>query len=363
MNEQEEQSNSEPNGQQPEAAADRELHLPQPTPPSYSPPPVSTPVSPDPQPPYAGQPPQQVPDALQPTPPPYGPQVPSASPYPGAPTGQQPVHSPAAAPYPQQGAPGQYAQQQPAQASQPGQQQPFSVPAGAPVPRKGLPVGAWIGIGAGAFVFVLLIAVGLVWFILAQTPSAEPIAPAPTTAPQVEPDTGTDRGASGERVSLDDPSNFSAGPFWGVPMESGWDIVRFDEQGVNEFKNSTAGCQFLTYQGFGPEGLTSADDRGATAETIGTAIQIGIPWNSTSMDFELVEDGTQDVEVDWAYPVEMQRYIAKYPSAEGERQRQMLLRVFMPSNIAMYAEVDCPASPAGDEAAKKVLDGLSLSEF
>ena len=67
--------------------------------------------------------------------------------------------------------------------------------------------------------------------------------------------------------------------------------------------------------------------------------------------------------VDWAYSVEMSRYVAIYPTADGDRQRQILLRTFMPDNLALYAEVDCPATPEGDKAAQSVLDGISITEF
>ena len=41
----------------------------------------------------------------------------------------------------------------------------------------------------------------------------------------------------------------------------------------------------------------------------------------------------------------------------------MLLRSFMPNNLALYAEVDCPATPEGDKAAQTILDGLTISEY
>ncbi len=189
--------------------------------------------------------------------------------------------------------------------------------------------------------------------------SRSPLPPATEELPEEDPNTSEQL----EVVTLDDVSNFAAGPYWGVPFEDGWDIVRFDEQGVNEFTNPTAGCQFLTYQGYGPEGLTSTDDRGATEETISTALQIGLPWTAATADPTVTMDGSFEVPVDWTYNVEMQRFLATYPSADGDRQRQMLLRSFMPNNLALYAEVDCPATAAGNEAAQVILDGLTITEY
>ena len=307
------------------------------------------------------QPPQPTPPVYAP-PPHLGPQPPQYAPPP-----QQ--SQPWAPSQPPQQQPGQFAQQpyataqqaQPGQPyAQPQQYAPGMPPTGAP-PRKGLPVGAWIGIGAGALVLLLIIALGIALPFMLKGPATPEPAPAPPTTevPEEEPETP----AQLDLVTLDDPSEFAAGPYWAVPFEDGWDIVRFDEQGVNEFKNVATGCMFFTYQGYGPEGLTATEDRGATEETLSTALQIGLPWTAATADPEVNPDGTVEMPVDWAYSVEMSRYVALYPTADGDHQRQILLRTFMPDNLALYAEVDCPATPEGDKAAQSILDGISITEF
>lgn len=381
----------------PPIPADDGLQPPQPTPPVYAPPPTQAPPHFGSQPPQYAPPPQQnqpwaqgQPQGFQPPQQQAGPQPPQfGQPQPPqqpgqfgqqppqfAPTGQQQLPQQpgqfAQQPYvtAQQAQPGQpYAQPQqyapgqplPGQPPQPGQQYaPGMPPTGAP-PRKGLPVGAWIGIGAGALVLLLIIALGIALPFLLKGPATSEPAPVPPTTevPEEEPETP----AQLDLVTLDDPSEFAAGPYWAVPFEDGWDIVRFDEQGVNEFKNLATGCMFFTYQGYGPEGLTATEDRGATEETLSTALQIGLPWTAATADPEVNPDGTVEMPVDWAYSVEMSRYVAIYPTADGDRQRQILLRTFMPDNLALYAEVDCPATPEGDKAAQSVLDGISITEF
>lgn len=367
------QHDQSPN-QSPPTESHHDLQPPQPTPPVYAPPPHlgSQPpqYAPPPQQNQPWAPSQQSPQQAAPQQPQFGqPQAPQQPPQ-FAPTGQQPPQHPgqfAQQPYvtaPQAQPDQPYAQPQqyaPGQQPQPGQQYAPGVPPAAAPPRKGLPVGAWIGIGAGALVLLLVLVVGIgMAFVLNKPAAAPPLPEAPTTeVPEEEPETP----AQLDLVTLDDPSNFSAGPYWGVPFEDGWDIVRFDVEGVNEFKNVTLGCQFLTYQGYGPAGLTSTDDRGATEETVSTALQIGIPWTAATADPEVKPDGTVEMSVDWAYSVEMQRYVALYPTADGDRQRQILLRTFMPDNLALYAEVDCPATAEGDKAAQTILDGLTITEF
>lgn len=393
-----------------------ELQLPQPIPPVYAPPPVQGPPSFDTRSPYSGppqsaqQPPAQAqfpqaqptqqtgwpqPQQQAPGTPPvqpsngqvppsasqqYGPPQPGQAPYAQPQYGQQPQApqygqasqqptqpaQPGAWPSQAQQQPGaqQYAQgqQYPGQQYAQGQPQMAAGPTGVKPPRKGLPVGAWIGIGAGALVLLLVVIIGIGMAIMLNKPAAPDPLPAPPTidAPEPEaPETPTQL----DFVTLDDPADFTSGPYWGVPFEDGWDIVRFDEQGVNEFKNVTAGCMFFTYQGYGPEALKSTDDRGATEETLSTALQIGLPWDAATKSPEVNPDGTVEMPVDYAYSVEMSRYVALYPTADGDRQRQILLRTFMPDNLALYAEVDCPATADGDKVAQKILDGLTITEF
>lgn len=250
-----------------------------------------------------------------------------------------------------------YAQEQYAQGAQ--------LPPGATPPRKkGLPVGAWIGIGAGALVLLLVVALGI-WVVVGTArprvsdPMPLPTTEAPAEEPTEEPESPEPLGV----VTLDDTFDLTNGVYWGVPFISDWDVVRFDEQGVNEFSNAAVGCQFLSYQGLGAEGITSADDRGATEETIATALQIGIPWTSATASPEVNSDGSVELPVDYAFSAEFQRFVAKYPTAGGDRQRQMVLRAFMPDNIALYAEVDCPATAEGDAAAQEMLDGLTLTQY
>lgn len=343
------------------------LQPPQPTPPVYSPPPSF------------GPPPSQFAPAQ--APPVYGPpptQGQAGFPQPSMPQmpqQQQPTYQ---AP-PQQTPP----QQVPQQPGQPHLQQPYYAqqyvqgytggsaapggpgmpPSGLP-PRKGLPVGAWIGIGAGVLIVLLVLAVGI-GFVVTAASKPLPKAPQETSESKVPdpPKEEPEAPAELDLVTLDDASNFAAGPYWGVPFLDGWDIVRFDEQGVNEFKNATAGCSFYTFQGFGPENITAIDDRGASDQTLETALQIGLPWTAATASPEVNSDGSFEMPVDWQYSVEMQRYVAIYPTAEGDRKRQLLLRTFLPSKVAMYAEVECPSTPAGDKAAQEVLDGLTLTEF
>lgn len=368
--------------------ASHDLQPPQPTPPAYAPPPHfgSSPqyASPPQQNQAWAQAPQQFAPGGQPQQPqfaqPQAQQQPQPTPQqPEQFVQQQPQYAQPGQPQPgqfvqqpyataQQAQPGQpyaqpqqYAPGQPQQQPHPGPQYaPGMPPTGAP-PRKGLPVGAWIGIGAGALVLLLLIVLGIGAAIFANRPADPLPAPPPTEVPE---ETETPKPSDEFKVySLDETPDFSAGPFWAVPYLDGWDIVRLNEQGVNQFESVAQGCMYFTYQGLGPKGIPTNNDRKATEQTLETALQIGLPWTAATSNPEVLPDGSFEMPVDGAFAVEVQRFVANYPTADGERKRQILMRTLMPQNLAMYAEVDCPATASGDEAAQAVIDGLSFTEF
>jgi len=54
---------------------------------------------------------------------------------------------------------------------------------------------------------------------------------------------------------------------------------------------------------------------------------------------------------------------ADYTSSDGDRTRQIVMRTFMPDDIALYAEVDCPSSAEAEDAAQQMLDGLAITEY
>jgi len=232
-----------------------------------------------------------------------------------------------------------------------------------PPKKRGLPVGAWIGIAIGGVVLlgiISLVIALIVWLVLipkpTPVPETEPVPPVEVPGEDDAP-LPTD-----EVISLDAPSNFTSGPFWAVTYAADWDIVQFDVEGINEFSHAPTGCQFLSYQGYGDPNVTASDDRTATEDTIPTALQIGIPWDFT-VEPEVLVDGSVDVPVDYAYAVEMLKLRADYTSSDGDRTRQIVMRTFMPDDIALYAEVDCPSSAEAEDAAQQMLDGLAITEY
>lgn len=241
-----------------------------------------------------------------------------------------------------------------------------------PQPQQGpaLSVGAWIGISlaslgvvVAAILTITLVIVPAMRLLAAASPGAG-TAPPVTQLPDGEgfEDLPGDSDGASDTVTLDDTADFLAGPFWGIPFQDGWEIDVFDVEGENRFSHPASGCALFSYQGFGPEDAFAATDREATELTVPTALQIGIPWDATA-DPNVSIDDSIELLANYSYPVEMMRLVADYPSPDGDRQRQMVMRTFMPNNAALYFEIDCPATSGAAEVAQQIIDELGITEF
>ncbi|KKI21015.1 MULTISPECIES: hypothetical protein [unclassified Leucobacter] len=276
----------------------------------------------------------------------------------GAPADPAPADAPRYAPPPQY-APPQYA---PPQATVPQLAPPVPPYGPPPSAARRLPVGAWIGIGAGALVLLLVIALGV--FLVAGVLGAQPRSSTAGSAPSPTPsETAPSDGGAGSGNSLDTRVDFAAGPFWSMTIDSanGWTAEIIDQQGVNRIRNERTSCVLMTYQGAGDPKASMASDRAATDDTLEAALKIGLPWTGATGSPEVEPDSTVSVPLDGGGSVEMLRLTSRYQTADGERERTILLRAFTPANSALMAQVDCPSWAArtfGDPA----LQGLSITE-
>ncbi len=238
---------------------------------------------------------------------------------------------------------------------------PQVTPPQTPAARR-LPVGAWIGIGAGALALLLVIAIGgfLVAGVLGAQPGSSTAEPSRSPTPS-GPAPSEDGSGSGN--SLDTRVDFAAGPFWSMTIDTanGWTAEILDQQGVNRIRNERTSCVLMTFQGSGDPEAPTANDRAATDGTIEAALKIGLPWTGATGSPEVQPDSTVSVPLERDGSVEMLRLTSRYGTADGERERTILLRAFTPANSVLMAQVDCPSWAArtfGDPA----LEGLSITE-
>ena len=218
-------------------------------------------------------------------------------------------------------------------------------------PRRGLPIWVWVVLG----VLVLALVGGIVAAVLIGSHIANSVrdaAPVPIDDETilVDPDdpeetTGPDAGFV--TYYLDDVAMFDDGPFWTVGVPGGdWEIVRFDEAGVNEFENPALQCTFLTYQGLG-DGTAPGPDGDLDPTYTQAELVAGQVIDSTATDVELTELGTEFLPAEYgAAEVEFlfDRYDFSDPASGTPVTVLMLTRAFTQTDGLLAAHVTCPTA-------------------
>lgn len=158
-------------------------------------------------------------------------------------------------------------------------------PSGPVPPKKGMP-GWAIGLIIGGAALVILLIVGVVIAVNLIVPKADTTAE-PTSSPITKTEEPAqepvDPGASSDNVTLDDSALFDGPPVWSAPILAGWDIVTFDEGGINRFKDSASGCTFMTSQNLQKVDTSSTSDR-STTQKLATQLQESITSRTTEAE-------------------------------------------------------------------------------
>ena len=251
----------------------------------------------------------------------------------------------------------------PAAATPPG---PPSGPAAAgptPPPRRGgLPGWAWALIAGAAVLLVGIVVVAVIVVnsvlggITSPAVTEEPLA-APTAAATAEPaPSATPTGqpsADGELqsgvTSLDDHVDQGTSvPVWRFPLEDGWEITVFDQQGVNQAQNDELGCLFTSSQNKQPAyDVGATDDRSDTEASIASLTQqmvdsvdeAAVVSPLGSADIALTQAGSEDriefatSRVDYVNPQNGQDYT-----------NEIGARAMPQAEALMYYVVSCPSA-------------------
>ncbi|MBX0300705.1 hypothetical protein K2F54_12040 [Cryobacterium sp. 1639] len=247
--------------------------------------------------------------------------------------------------------------------------------------RRGLPRWAWFLIGGGALVmiaFVVVVAIVVNSVIGAVTanegadqpvaaPTGEPTETAPPTdgaEPSATPGAGV---ADGALLAVDDQADFGgAFPIWGYPMQDGWEIVIFDQEGVNQSTNEELDCMFTSSQNKQPaQDLEATDDLSDTLATM-EALEQGVLENGTgaeligdldSTDFALsTPDGQGRIEFVTS------RIDFVDPNLQLNYTNQIAGRAMPQAESFMYVVVTCPTAlvDAGDSPFEELRAGLQV---
>ncbi|PXA73247.1 hypothetical protein [Cryobacterium arcticum] len=253
----------------------------------------------------------------------------------------------------------------PAAATPPGP--PSGPPAAGPTPpprRGGLPGWAWALIAGAAVLLVGIVVVAVIVVnsvlggITSPTVTEEPLAAPTATAPETADPTATamptEEPATGGAVptgvtSLDDYVDVGTSfPIWRFPLEDGWEITVFDQQGVNQAQNDELGCLFTSSQNKQPPyDLDATDDRSDTEASIAALTQqmvdsvdeAAVVGALGSADIALTQAGSEDriefatSRVDYVNPQDGQDYT-----------NQVGARAMPQAESFMYYVVSCPSA-------------------
>jgi len=104
-----------------------------------------------------------------------------------------------------------------------------------------------------------------------QKPVQSTATPAPSGTDPASPASGTDplAGITGT-ISLDDQVDLGGiFPVWGYPFQDGWEVLTFDQNGINQSQNADLGCLFTSSQNKQAAGdLAATDDLTDTLATV-----------------------------------------------------------------------------------------------
>lgn len=272
------------------------------------------------------------------------------------------------------------AQDEPAPATVPAVQPPQPQQ---PQRRRGLPGWAWAVITGGAVLCIAVIVIlglaasailGAVTRVVdAADQPASPSAPADTVTPSTPmptesaaAPTGADE-ATGTLISLNEHADLGKTfPIWRYPILDGWEIVVFEQEGINTTQNAELGCTFTSSQNKQPaQDVTATED---LTDSLATFEVLEQRWLDSASDAELIGE------------LDTTSFAVAYPGAQGSLEfissridyLDNATKVRYTSEIAgramplaesfMYIEVSCPTSvvDAGQSPFEELRDGLEV---
>ena len=246
-----------------------------------------------------------------------------------------------------------------------------------PPRRGGLPGWAWALIGGGALVMIaimvtVVIVVSSVLGAIGHG-QAEPVeTPAPAasdSAPATEAPAAGSTLTEGEAgiFSLDDQVDLGdTFPVWGYPFQDGWELVLFDQEGVNQSENAELGCLFTSSQNVQPAvDVTATDD---LTDTLATVDVLEKRLLASGPEAKLVgELGSTDFGVNLAGAEERLEFLTTRvdymnPEAGVSYTNEIAVRAMPLAEALMYVVLSCPTSlvDAGNSPFEELRAGLAV---
>lgn len=194
-----------------------------------------------------------------------------------------------------------------------------------------------------------------------DTPAKKSSSSSPSSSPSASSSTAAASPSGKGVLALSDDQGVPGTPYWGVNKLAGWEMTVFDQQGVNQLKNASTGCQLTSYQAKlkdkptsdaeGSKNLTSnyllaVKRKAASTKDLGTStLVIGRGFNR-----------------DLANGVEFALGAMDYVGTDKiERRSVVASRAFTRQGNALQLILTCkPAALSSGDATKKLMQQLAL---
>ncbi|MBH0116473.1 hypothetical protein I6E52_06395 [Salinibacterium sp. NG253] len=244
-------------------------------------------------------------------------------------------------------------------------------PLAAEAAKSGLPGWAWaLIIAGGLFVIGMIVTVVVVAVVIVGAANKEDCSLPGSCGQGLPPITAEEpieeltEPASGERITLDGNANFGEPPVWGVTLDPEWEILVFDEDGINSLGDPTTGCNIVTSQRqtavSTPTGGDLAASEAAMQEEVEALIVSGVSMQE-------LDSGTVDIAVaseSSGVSIEFLTSVRYQESSEGaSRVSELLVRGMPASGSIMAALVVCETSvyEAGESPFNDLISGLAVT--
>lgn len=194
----------------------------------------------------------------------------------------------------------------------------------------------------------------------------------PTEAATAEPTTAPPSGesteiAAGAVITLDEHVDIgSTFPIWGYPMQTGWEILTFDQGGINQSENSELACLFTSSQNKQPANdLDATDD---LSDTLATMDSLERQQLDSGHQAELVgELGSTDFGINVADAAERIEFLTTRidymePELGVSYTNEIAVRAMPLAESAMYIVVTCPTAlvESGGSPFEELRAGLAV---
>jgi len=172
---------------------------------------------------------------------------------------------------------------------------------------------------------------------------------------------------AGALITLDEQVDIGATfPIWGYPMQTGWEILTFDQGGINQSKNVELGCLFTSSQNKQPAyDLEATDDLSDTLASINSLEQQQL--DSGNQATLVGEFGSTDFGINLPGAGERIEFLTTRidymePELGVSYTNEIAVRAMPLAESSMYIVVTCPTAlvDAGGSPFEELRAGLAV---